>query len=121
MRRVLKIWLLLLLAMPVAVLSWSQEQPVASSSSSSRQWHETQREPVGRALNDPRATDGVEIFGTSGAIMVRTPRRVQVRVFTILGQSVSQSTIGPGTYELRLPTRGIYLVKVGNVTQKVVL
>ena len=72
------------------------------------QWRETTREPRERSLTDPRATDG-------------TPRRIQVRVFTILGQSVSQATIGPGTVELKIGARGIYIVKIGNLTQKVAL
>lgn len=92
--------------------------PVASGQIA---WRETNRELPGRSLNDPRLSDGVEIYGSNGSIIVRTPRRISVRVFTILGQNVSQATIGPGTAELRIGTRGIYLVKVGNITQKVAL
>ena len=85
------------------------------------QWRETTREPRERSLTDPRATDGMEIFQGEGPIPIRTPRRIQVRVFTILGQSVSQATIGPGTVELKIGARGIYIVKIGNLTQKVAL
>lgn len=85
------------------------------------QWRETQSESLGKSLTDPKLTDGVEIFGRSGVIAIRTSRTVQVKVFTILGQLVSQATLQPGTSELRVSSRGIYMVKVGGLTQKVAL
>lgn len=85
------------------------------------QWRETSSEVQGKSLTDPRLTDGVEIFQRSGTIIIRTQRTVQVKVFTILGQLVSQATLHPGTSELKLNTRGIYMVKVGNTTQKVAI
>ncbi len=84
-------------------------------------WRETNRELPSRSLNNPHLSDGVEIYGSNGAIIIRTPRRINVSVFTILGQNVSQAAIGPGTAELKLGTRGIYIVKIGNITQKVAL
>lgn len=74
-----------------------------------------------QSLNDPNVSDGVEIFGVDGAIVVRTNHRVQVRVFTILGQLVSQTVLNAGTSELKINSRGIYIVKIGNITQKVAL
>ncbi|MBQ3325412.1 MAG: T9SS type A sorting domain-containing protein [Muribaculaceae bacterium] len=85
------------------------------------QWQSTNAEVQGKSLTDPKNTDGVEIFQRNGCIVIRTQRPVQVKVFTILGQLVSQATLQPGTSELRLNSRGIYMVKVGNVTQKVAL
>lgn len=85
------------------------------------QWREISGEVQGKSLTDPRSTDGVEIFQRSGTIIIKTTRAIQVKVFTILGQLVSQVTLQPGTSELRLNTRGIYLVKVGNITQKVAI
>lgn len=84
------------------------------------QWRET-REVPGRSLTDPRLTDGIEIYGSNGVITIRTTRRIQVRVFTILGQNVSTATLNAGTSELRLGSRGIFIVKIGNLTQKVAL
>ena len=85
------------------------------------QWHETNREATGRLLNDPRSSDGIEIYGSKGTITIYTPKRINVRVYTILGQIISQATLQPGTSELRLGTRGIYLVRIGNLTQKVAI
>ena len=69
---------------------------------------------------EQRVTD-IEISGKNGVITIRTPRRITVRVFTILGQNVSTATLNPGTSELRIGSRGIFIVKIGNLTQKVAL
>lgn len=63
----------------------------------------------------------VEISGKDGEIVIKTNRRIQVRVFTILGQLVNQATLNPGENHLRVNSRGIYIVKVENRTQKVAL
>ena len=85
------------------------------------QWRETNREVQGRSWNDPKTSDGIEIYGRNGTITIYTPKRITVRVYTILGQVVSQATLQPGTSELRLGSRGIYLVRIGNITQKVAI
>ena len=85
------------------------------------QWRETNREVQGKMWNDPKTSDGVEIYGRNGTITIVTPKRITVRVYTILGQIVSQATLQPGTSELRLGSRGIYLVRIGNITQKVAI
>ncbi len=85
------------------------------------QWRETNREVQGKSWNDPKASDGIEIYGRNGTITIVTPKRISVRVYTILGQVVSQATLQPGTSELRLGSRGIYLVRIGNMTQKVAI
>jgi len=85
------------------------------------QWHETTREVQGKNLVDPKVSDGIEIYGSGGVITIVTPRRITVRVYTILGQLVSKATLPPGTNELRTLSRGIYLVKIDNITQKVAL
>ena len=85
------------------------------------QWRETNREVQGKTWNDPRTSDGIEIYGRNGTITIVTPKRITVRVYTILGQMVSQATLQPGTSELRLNSRGIYLVRIGNLTQKVAI
>lgn len=86
------------------------------------QWHEVNGSSATvQSLNNPSESDGIEIAVADGAIIVRTPQRVEVRVFTILGQLVSQATLNAGTSELKISSRGIYIVKIGNLTQKVAL
>ena len=84
-------------------------------------WRETLRDINVPSLIDPNSSDGVELFVSQGSIIIRTNKKIQVRVFTILGQLVSQATVNPGTVELKINSRGIYLIKIGNITQKVAL
>ena len=106
--------LLAILTLMLALGMWN-------SSLAEIQWHETNREMTGKSLNDPRTSDGVKIYGSNGTITIVMPERITVRVYTILGQLVSQATLQPGTSELRLGSRGIYLVRIGNLTQKVAI
>lgn len=72
-----------------------------------------QNEPVQEAL--------IEVSSKDGSIYIRTPRKVQVIVYTILGQIVTDRTINPGLSELKIGVRGIYLVKIEGQTQKIAL
>lgn len=111
---------LLMMRRWMAILTVVTGLALSNVASAQLQWRET-REVTGRSLTDPRATEGIEIYGSSGTITIRTTRRIQVRVFTILGQNVSTAVLNPGTAELRIGSRGIYIVKIGNLTQKVAL
>ena len=105
----------------LAILALSIMLGLGSVALAEVQWHETNREVQGKSLNDPRTSDGVEIYGSNGVITIVTPKRITVRVYTILGQMISQATLQPGTSELRLGSRGIYLVRIANITQKVAI
>jgi len=63
----------------------------------------------------------IEVSSKDGSIYIRTPRKVQVIVYTILGQIVTDRTINPGLSELKIGVRGIYLVKIEGQTQKIAL
>ena len=67
------------------------------------------------------ASEGIEIYSKDGHIVVHLPNKAQVKVFTILGQLVSQSELNAGASMLKMNSRGIYIVKVGNITQKVAI
>ena len=68
-------------------------------------------------IDDNRQNEPVQ----DGSIYIRTPRKVQVVVYTILGQIVTDRTINPGLSELKIGVRGIYLVKIEGQTQKIAL
>ncbi len=104
----------------IVILTLVFSLAISSMASGKVQWREVSGDIQGRCLTDARATDGIEIYQRSGAIIIKTQRAIQVKVFTILGQLVSQATLNPGTSELRL-NRGIYMVKIGNITQKVAI
>ena len=104
----------------MTVTLWAWFMPIADAFAQ-MQWRESSQPVNVPSLNDPRQSDGVEIYSINSSIYVRTPHRIQVKVFTILGQMVSQAVLNPGTSELKINSRGIYIVKIGNVTQKVAL
>lgn len=79
------------------------------------------REVSTRYIGDTKNGDSVEITGSNGVITIKTSKRIQVRIFTILGQTVSVATLNAGTSELKVGSRGIFIVKIGNLTQKVAL
>lgn len=85
-------------------------------------WRETSTENVSSNNPESRLTnEGIEIYSKNGNIIVKLPQKAQVKVFTILGQLVSQAELNAGTSMLKINSRGIYIVKVGNVTQKVAI
>ncbi|MDE6378232.1 MAG: T9SS type A sorting domain-containing protein [Duncaniella sp.] len=56
-----------------------------------------------------------------GYIYIIGSSQVQVKVFTILGQLISQETLQPGIHRLRINARGIYLLKLGSATLRVTI
>lgn len=66
-------------------------------------------------------TEEIEVRTQSGVIIVTTNRAIEIKVFTILGQLVSQEKLSPGTSRLNIGSHGVYIVKVGELTCKVAL
>lgn len=60
----------------------------------------------------------IEIKTLRGIIVLNVSRTSQIKVVTILGRTICNDTVGPGTYELHL-AHGVYIVKVGELTFKV--
>lgn len=63
----------------------------------------------------------VEVRTYSGTIIIATQKPVQVKVFSILGQLVSQENLPAGVSQLELGVHGVYIVKIGSTTIKVAL
>lgn len=77
--------------------------------------------PKNEVQQEVKAIETTEIKGKDGVIVIYSPKKVQVRVFTILGQLVTQVNAVAGVTEIPIGSRGIYIVKIENRTQKVVL
>ena len=60
----------------------------------------------------------VEIRVSPGHVVVVASQPVQIKVFTILGQVVSNESLPAGTSQLPL-SHGVYIVKVGDLTCKI--
>lgn len=104
MRHILFTVILLLSVLTAGAASPSWEQARASES----------RELIDR--NEDRQLD---IRVKDGYLYITTNEEVTVKVFSILGQLISQQTIPVGTYRLHLPARGIYILKAGSVTRRI--
>lgn len=93
--------------------------PAMAAAAPARGW-----EPVRVERSEARTvTTGqdIEIKATRGVIIVTTPRPVNIKVFTILGQLVSNETAPAGTSQLVVGSHGVYIIKVGALTCKVAI
>ncbi len=62
---------------------------------------------------------GVEITMREGYLYVTTDHKVRVKVVSVLGTPVSETTLESGTSRLPLRSRGIYVVRVGKSVRRV--
>ncbi len=93
--------------------------PVAAGVAQSEGWR-----PVRQYSEKTRSVvkdADTEVFAGKGAIVVKTSKPVGVEVYTILGQLVSRHKVAAGTSQLEMPSRGVYIVRVGRLTGKVAL
>lgn len=63
----------------------------------------------------------LEVRAGKGLIVVSTSKPVTIKVYSILGQLVSQETLPAGTSYFSVNSHGVFIVKVGNLTCKVSL
>ena len=66
-------------------------------------------------------TEDIEVMTQKGVIIITTVKPIEIKVFTILGQLVSQEKLPAGTSQLNIGSHGVYIVKVGEITCKVAL
>lgn len=66
-------------------------------------------------------SESVEVIVNDGYIYVSCQRPTTVKVFTILGQLISQETLPAGTHRLRMSSKGIYILKAADVTRRVTI
>lgn len=62
-----------------------------------------------------------DVAVSDGYIYVATARPVTVKVFTILGQLVSNEAVPAGVSRLKLNAKGIYILKIGSLTRRVTI
>ncbi|MDE6860262.1 MAG: T9SS type A sorting domain-containing protein [Duncaniella sp.] len=63
----------------------------------------------------------VAVAVSDGYIYVVSQEPVEVRVFTILGQLLSQEKLGAGAHRFHIKSRGIYILKIGSLTRRVTI
>lgn len=79
-------------------------------------WEDVSRMPAGIEHIE---SEDAWFAASHGYIYVKSSRAVPVRVLTILGQTVEQVTLPPGSHRFRPRAKGIYLIKIGTVTRRV--
>jgi len=84
-----------------------------------RQWEEMESELVVTDRGD--GGDVLDISVRDGYVYVTTSKPVTVKIFSILGQLISQKVLQPGTARTRINARGIYILKVGSVTRRITI
>lgn len=103
-RRILMIATAMLLALPCEMAA--------------RSWDIARLESLPEAKVVVRQVD-IEIRAGRGVVYIATNRPVQVKVYSILGHLVAQSTLQNGNYRMTLNNHGVYLIKIGDMTCKV--
>lgn len=85
------------------------------------QWLVVETPPESRWVlaDDPAAGEKIDVAVRDGHVYVTVNRPMAIKVFTILGQPVATRSIQPGSVRLRLPQRGIYILKAGETTRRV--
>lgn len=63
--------------------------------------------------------EGVDVTVTGKWVYIATQEEVTVKVYTILGQLISETKLSRGVYRLGLNTRGIYILKFGSQTRRI--
>lgn len=86
-------------------------------------WEEHRTASVQQDGSSKERTDSetIEITTRDGYVYISTPQPVNVKIFSILGQLVSQENIPAGSYRLRLANRGIYILKAGSITRRITI
>ena len=69
----------------------------------------------------PTLRPGAEMAVRDNFIYIAAPRPVTVKVFTILGQLISQTTLPAGIHRLPMSAKGIYIIKIGGSTRRVTI
>lgn len=70
---------------------------------------------------DAEMTDEVTVNVRDNCVYVTVSRPTTVKLFTILGQPISQVSLQPGTSRFRVGARGIYILKIGSVTRRITI
>ncbi len=91
-----------------------------SLAANSPQWEEVTA-PTPAVTKDMGQETETEIVVRDGYIYLWSDKPVTVKLFSILGQQISSRTLKPGMHRIKLSSRGIYILRQGPATRKVVI
>jgi hypothetical protein len=84
-------------------------------------WDQPDATPRSLVMERVDAESNTLIATAGGYIYIETSKPVDVKLFTILGQLIERRQVDAGLHRIHIGSRGIYLVKVGAVTRRVVI
>lgn len=64
-------------------------------------------------------SEKIDVYVKDGYIYIMTPKSVNVKLLSILGQLVTQQNLQAGVSRIKVPAKGIYILKAGDVTIRV--
>lgn len=83
-------------------------------------WEEVDSPGTAVVQNSEINTD-VAITVADGYIYVSSDKPVTVKIFSILGQLISQDNLRPGVHRIKLASRGIFILRAGSTTRRITL
>lgn len=84
------------------------------------EWEEVTA-PMPSVTRDMGQETETEIVVRDGYIYLWSEKPVTVKLFSILGQLISQETVKPGLHRIRLASRGIYILRAGTTTRRITI
>ena len=84
-------------------------------------WEEMEQHPAGVSVERTDTADYLEITVKDGYVYVTTSKPVTIKIFSILGQLISQKQIPAGTSRTHITARGIYILKAGTTTKRITI
>lgn len=100
----------------ILLLSTLAMSPVAEAQ---RHWEEMESGIVVSDRGD--SNDVPDISVKDGYVYITTSKPVTVKIFSILGQLISQKDLKPGTTRTHITARGIYILKIGSTTRRITI
>lgn len=61
----------------------------------------------------------LEVSVRDGVMTIVSSKALNIKIFSILGQLVTQRSIQPGVTRIKMPARGIYILKAGAITRRI--
>ncbi len=77
------------------------------------------RETTAPVITDNDEPERFEVAVKGMYIILTSPKAVTVRLYSILGQLITQQPIQTGKTRIKAPGRGVYILKAGSATRRI--
>ncbi|MBD5224624.1 MAG: hypothetical protein HDS68_01485 [Bacteroidales bacterium] len=91
-----------------------------ASAASKATWEEVSS-PVPSVVQSLESEAEVGIVVADGYIYISSEKPITIKIFSILGQLISQESLKPGMHRIKLDSRGIFILRAGSTTRRITL